>query len=1410
MGGKTGTTTSSVQIPPEVLARYNAVNAQAQKTAATPFQQYSTDPNAFVAPLNEQQQAGINNINQQANAAQPGYQAGMNTTGSAINQINAGQNVAQPYFGGAQTIAAGAIPQYQQAAGLAGAAMTPLQQATYAAQPGYQAAQAGTMAAGAGTGQTIGQLGNISQGYNAPNYQAGVAGYMNPFLQNAMGSTAAMMQNQNQQQQNQLQGNAISSGAFGGDRGNIAQAALMGQQNLAMGQTLGQMANTGYQSAAQNYMSGLGAQAGIAGQQGAMYGQMGNLANQYGQLGGQAQQALINAGQAQQAGAANIANIAGQGMNAAGQYGALGTAAQNAALQGVPLSLAAGAQQGALGAGAQTAGLQGAQAQVGAGTLGQQTTQAGLSALYNQFQQQQAYPFQVSQFLANIAEGTGALSGSTTTTTGPQSWFSDARLKEDIKQVGTADNGLPIYNFKYKGDPTEQTHIGYMAQDVEKVHPEAVGESNGFKTVNYEKASRPAHYSGGVVANSEGGVVSPMHMREGYFDGGDVVSPYDLSAILASQKQSYAPFQQGGLYGSSPAGTPGGKGVVPAANLPVGHLAVANPARTQQGDTFMGDVQNAENIGDRIAKANQYRKDIIGNPATPAKPAVPANPQTGDAAQPAVPAQPATGIQGLWADINPPQAQKRGGIVAYADGGDVEPYQADDPMSQVVSDTDKDKNHQLMTAQNPTGQGSSTFGDISKLVGTGTTIAGIPNLVSGIGTAASTVGSGIGSLLAALALKDGGVAENREHHDGSEGNVVGDSTSNDQPKITPDYVRDVAAKSAVNAGIDPTRPLQIGQMESGFNYNAVADDHSSFGPWQMHYGNMSEKYPHGGLGDIFTKETGYDLRDPNVRSDPKAIQANADWVANYMAKNGDSAWSTARQLDSKNTQANVASQSNNAPAESAPKDNGILSTLGNMFGIGSAQAQEAPKPGQKSLGDTLMSEQFLIPLLSGIGTMAGSNSRYLGAAILQGIGGGAKAYEDVQSNLASRGLTGAQTNVENTVAASNAQQISQNDRHLDPFTKTEIIDMPNNKTMTLQEYRAAGSPPTRSMVAAGILQNNMAGISAQPAPNQAAPPPAQNAPAAAPAVAPAAPSIVSTPLPPPAAETPAATPFSVGNAGKMQLQKDNDIFNNSAPTVRTPLLADSTAAEKKIYDEANNAHDMGMTLNNLTSRILAEPDTGVASPGVINALKSHAANTYNNLMATIGHPEMAVAGQDLNNAAVIDKIHTGLGFLTTTNADQNSREALQAAFAGTPGTQMTKAAALDVVTSMYVAKQRALDQQKYLQEWKNQAAQNQDTGGQYLAQNAQAAFRQDHNDTSYQLEKHNLRNLLGPIDQNGNPIMNKGVPLPAPSALDKNGNPVKLFDLAANPTLSKYGDKTPQLVEKYAKSPYLSRYISNQ
>lgn len=65
--------------------------------------------------------------------------------------------------------------------------------------------------------------------------------------------------------------------------------------------------------------------------------------------------------------------------------------------------------------------------------------------------------------------------------------YSDARLKENIVPVGETYDGQNLYLYNYKGDATPQ--VGLMAQEVEKVRPEAVVEdSSGFKMVNYGKA----------------------------------------------------------------------------------------------------------------------------------------------------------------------------------------------------------------------------------------------------------------------------------------------------------------------------------------------------------------------------------------------------------------------------------------------------------------------------------------------------------------------------------------------------------------------------------------------------------------------------------------------------------------------------------------------------------------------------------------------------------------------------------------------------------------------------------------------------------------------------------------------------------------------------------------------------------
>ena len=63
---------------------------------------------------------------------------------------------------------------------------------------------------------------------------------------------------------------------------------------------------------------------------------------------------------------------------------------------------------------------------------------------------------------------------------------SDIRVKENLHRVGSLPNGLGVYAFNFKGSHLPQ--IGLIAQEVEKIHPEAVQEFDGVKHVNYALA----------------------------------------------------------------------------------------------------------------------------------------------------------------------------------------------------------------------------------------------------------------------------------------------------------------------------------------------------------------------------------------------------------------------------------------------------------------------------------------------------------------------------------------------------------------------------------------------------------------------------------------------------------------------------------------------------------------------------------------------------------------------------------------------------------------------------------------------------------------------------------------------------------------------------------------------------------
>lgn len=108
--------------------------------------------------------------------------------------------------------------------------------------------------------------------------------------------------------------------------------------------------------------------------------------------------------------------------------------------------------------------------------------QAGYQNQYNAWNQQQQQNNQLLGGLFGLA-GNAAMA------------FSDARVKRDIKRIGTTVNGLPWYEFNYIWDAADEPiREGLMSADVREYRPEAVviDRYSGFDKVNYSLALEAA------------------------------------------------------------------------------------------------------------------------------------------------------------------------------------------------------------------------------------------------------------------------------------------------------------------------------------------------------------------------------------------------------------------------------------------------------------------------------------------------------------------------------------------------------------------------------------------------------------------------------------------------------------------------------------------------------------------------------------------------------------------------------------------------------------------------------------------------------------------------------------------------------------------------------------------------------
>jgi hypothetical protein len=1213
--------------------------------------------------------------------------------------------------------------------------------------------------------------------------------YMNPYTQDVTAQESALLNQQNQTAQSGQLGTAISSGAFGGDRSGVAAANLAGQQSLAYGNAMAPILQQGYNTALST---------------------------------AQQQQGVTLA--AQQADAARLS--------------------------------AAGQQIANIGTQGQTAGLAGAQAQMAAGQVGQQTTQAGDTALYNQFLQQQSYPFQTAQFMANIAEGTGALSGQTTTTTQPSSFFSDRRLKENIKKIGTAKNGLPIYSFNYKEDPEKISRLGFMADEVEKKHPEAVGLAGGFKTVDYEKAARPKRYAGGLLADSTGGLVTD-HSRGGFDQGG---SPGDWTAILQQHEGMYGP-QAGGLYGGSAQATPGKPSYVPSSSVPQHQpLRPGNiPALPQSGlKQAIGDATQAENLykmgtDPKGLGAAVYNK-VAGTPAAPLD--LHPTPAAPPPANPVIPDPNATDSS------TPAPGNARGGFLrargGLADGGDPEGlYQTPGAGLSIPNENQTAQNLSEQKAEAPQSSGSSSgdgLGDALKLAGLvlpffkfadgglvrrrredggpvaedlefargGLADGGDPDVVADpTGGATLDAAGGVGSsglapskiglekLRAALESQP---IDNPQPPRRPEGLGLAAATPAEDtheqvgnpaaPAPAEQAIAQAAPSAAPVAGFGNALGFTF-QHEGGLNPSDSNGSPSNFGINQAaHPGVDVTKLSKDQAASIYKNEywnaIGGDKLPPALQTmafdtavmsgpgkakeliaasggDPdKFMQLRQDFQDHLLASNPDKygkyapAW-TQRNQD---LSGGGGGGGDSAGAGLAGGIQRFAQNAGQTISdAGSGLGKSVTQGGQKA-GDWYgQNQNWLGPLLQGLGTMASSNSRYLGSAVLQGLGGGAESYAKQQANQANIGQTQASTGLTNTETAQRNLELSQ--KGFFSAGGQDWVTTQDGQKMLLGAWLSTPAGQRPHLIGEAALSKSVGNLTqpgAPPGVPAGVPIPGAQAPGASSLPGPSQPLAGALRTDPvtgaPIATTTAASTISaqptyahLGSAGQSQLDSDFHTLQMN-PGVAARNVPISQAVEAQTADNYNKAVSTGQQLNQLTTQLQNLPENSVLSGGPLQAYTSFWLNRANAALHAAGVGD-AVSQEDLDSGAAANKLTKGFEFARTHNASQNSLGALGEVSQAVPSTSLTKGAASKVLAGEYVNKQQDIDRMNYLNEAKKSlAAKYPAQADKYLTQNIMQAFNADHNGQQYASEKVALEKMLNGKNAKG-PIFNQLLTGPA-------------------------------------------------
>jgi hypothetical protein len=364
--------------------------------------------------------------------------------------------------------------------------------------------------------------------------------------------------------------------------------------------------------------------------------------------------------------------------------------------------------------------------------------------------------------------------------------------------------------------------------------------------------------------------------------------------------------------------------------------------------------------------------------------------------------------------------------------------------------------------------------------------------------------------------------------------------------------------------------------------------------------------------------------------------------------------------------------------------------------VGGMPAARPEKADEGSGGSWFSRNQdWLVPLLTGVGTMAASPSRFMGSALAQGLAGAAGAYGNVQTQMAQRAKTEAETG---------AQQVGAARAAFTPITGlgpvVPVIDPKTGATVPMQmsEYR-------RRVAAGERLQT--VGVPSG-APYEGA-------------------SAANAPIAPPEPTVNNGVSFNPAVAQSENLQGANyeDQIKQSGKYMESTRGGAEAARGSRF-----NTIEAASTIANA---IASGDRNALSTPGAYAAERAQIANMANTFGRMIGAGD--IAGTADTNAAILAKLNNAMAGQTVSATDERSLQALRMALSAQPGVAMPPDAAAELSSHALVHNQRLIDKNVHLDQYVA-------TSPQGTAYNAATDFDSTNSQQKYNREQQAFKTLM--------------------------------------------------------------------